>query len=78
MIKTIIASLLLGAVLSLRFKVLILAPTIIAAWAVLTGIGLVREITVAWVVLEIVVVTTSLEVGYLATLLMEGRALRPN
>jgi hypothetical protein len=78
MIKTIIASLLLGAVLSLRFKVLILVPTIIAAWAVLTGIGLVREITVAWVVLEIVVVTTSLEVGYLATLLMEGLALRPN
>ena len=72
MSTTIIASLLVGAVLSLRFKVLILVPTIIAAWAVLTGIGLVWEITAAWVVLEIVVVTTALEVGYLATLLMEG------
>jgi len=82
MSTTIIASLLVGAVLSLRFKVLILVPTIIAAWAVLTGIGLVWEITAAWVVLEMVVVTTALEVGYLATLLMEGLmeglAIRPN
>ena len=78
MSTTIIASLLVGAVLSLRFKVLILVPTIIAAWAVLTGIGLVWEITAAWVVLEIVVVTTALEVGYLATLLMEALAIRPN
>ena len=60
MSTTIIASLLVGAVLSLRFKVLILVPTIIAAWAVLTGIGLVWEIPAAWVVLEIVVVTTAL------------------
>jgi hypothetical protein len=78
MSTTIIASLLVGAVLSLRFKILILVPTITAAWAVLTGIGLVWEIAAAWVVLEIVVVTTALEVGYLATLLMEGRAIRPN
>ena len=78
MSTTIIASLLVGAVLSLRFKVLILVPTIIAAWTVLTGIGLVWEITAAWVVLEIVVVTMALEVGYLATLLMEGLAIRPN
>ena len=82
MSTTIIASLLVGAVLSLRFKVLILVPTIIAAWAVLTGIGLVWEITAAWVVLEIVVVTTALEAGYLANLLMEGLmeglAIRPN
>ena len=78
MSTTIIASLLVGAVLSLRFNVLILVPTIIAAWAVLTGIGLVWEITAAWVVLEIVVVTTALEVGYLATPLMEALAIRPN
>ena len=78
MSTTIIASLLVGAMLSLRFKVSILVPTIIAAWAVLTGIGLVWEITAAWVVLEIVVVTTALEVGYLAALLTEGLAIRPN
>jgi hypothetical protein len=78
MSTTIIASLLLGAVLALRFKVFILVPTIIAAWAVLTGIGLVWEITAAWVALEMVVVTTALEAGYLGTLLMEGLAIRPN
>jgi hypothetical protein len=78
MSTTIIASLLVGAVLSLRFNVLILVPTIIAAWLVLTGIGLVWEIAAAWIVLEIVVVTTALEVGYLATPLMEALAIRPN
>jgi hypothetical protein len=65
-------------VLALRFKTFILVPTIIAAWAILTGIGLVWEITAAWVVLEIAVVTTALQVGYLATLLTEGLAVRPN
>ena len=74
MSTTIIASLLVGAVLSLRFNVLILVPTIIAAWLVLTGIGLVWEIAAAWIVLEIAVVTTALEVGYLATPLMEALA----
>ena len=78
MSTTIIASLLVGAVLSLRFNVLILVPTIIAAWLVLTGIGLVWEIAAAWIVLEIVVVTTALEVGYLATPVMEALAIRPN
>ena len=59
-------------------KTFILVPTIIAAWAILTGIGLVWEITAAWVVLEIAVVTTALQVGYLATLLTEELAVRPN
>ena len=55
MSTTIIASLLVGAVLALRFKVFILVPTILAAWAVLTGIGLAWEITAAWIALEIAV-----------------------
>ena len=78
MSTTIIASLLVGAMLSLRFKVSILVPTIMAAWAALTGIGLTWEITAARVVLEIVVVTTALEVGYLAALLTEGLAIGPS
>jgi hypothetical protein len=69
---TIIASLLVGAVLALRFKVFILVPTILAAWAVLTGIGLVWVITAAWIALEIAVVTTALQVGYLSPLLLGG------
>jgi hypothetical protein len=43
----IIASLLVGAVLALRFKIFILVPTIIAAWAILTGIGLLWELDCA-------------------------------
>jgi hypothetical protein len=78
MSTTIIASLLVGAVLALRYNIFILVPTLIAAWAILTGIGLVSEIAAAWIVLEIVVVTTALQVGYLATLLTEGLAVRPN
>jgi hypothetical protein len=75
---TIIASLLVGAVLALRFKVFILVPTIFAAWAVLTGIGLAWEITAAWIALEIAVVTTALQVGYLSPLLLEGLAIPPS
>jgi len=78
MSTTIIASFLVGAVLELRFKVFILVPTIIAAWAVLTGIGLVWEIAAVWIALEIAVVTTALQVGYLASLLVEGLAVRPS
>jgi len=78
MSTAIIASLLVGAVLALRFKVFILVPTILAAWAVLTGIGLAWEITAAWIALEIAVVTTALQVGYLSALLLEGLAIPPS
>jgi len=78
MSTTVIASLLVGAVLALRFKVSILVPTILAAWAVLMGIGLAWEITAAWITLEIAVVTTALQVGYLSALLLEGLAIPPS
>jgi len=76
MSTTVIASLLVGAVLALRFKVSILVPTILAAWGVLTGIGLASKITAAWITLETAVVTTALQVGYLSALLLEGLAIR--
>jgi len=53
-------------------------PTILAAWAVLTGIGLAWEITAAWIALEIAVVTTALQAGYLSPLLLEGPAIPPS
>jgi hypothetical protein len=46
--------------------------------AVLTGIGLVWEIAAAWIAFEIAAVTTALQVGYLASLLVEGLAIRPS
>jgi Mg/Co/Ni transporter MgtE len=51
---------------------------ILAAWAVLAGIGLAWEITAAWIALEIAVVTTALHVGYLSPLLLEGLAIPPS
>ena len=78
MSTTVIASLLVGAVLALRFKVSILVPTILAAWGVLTGIDLAWEITAAWITLETAVVTTALQVGYLSALLLEGLAIPPS
>jgi hypothetical protein len=52
-------------------------PTIIAAWAVLAGIGFVWEMTLSRIALEIAVVTTALQIGYL-TCLLEGLAIRPS
>ena len=73
MSTTIIASTLFGAVLALRLKVFILVPTILAAWAVVTAVGLVWEIAAAWIACEIAVVTTALQLGYLASLLVGHR-----
>jgi hypothetical protein len=36
------------------------------------------EITAAWIALEIAVVTTALQVGYLSPLLLEGLAIPPS
>jgi hypothetical protein len=57
---------LLGAVLGQRFKVLILAPSIAfsAAVAIAVGIGRAED---AWgITLTVIVVSASLEVGYLS------------
>ena len=79
MSTTIIASLLVGAVLALRFKVFILVPTILAALGGSdrhrTRVGISRQL---WIALEIAVVTTALQVGYLSPLLLEGLAIPPS
>ena len=77
MSTAVIASILVGAILALRFNVFILMPTIIAAWAVLAGIGFVWEMTLSRIALEMAVVTTALQIGYL-TCLLEGLAIRPS
>jgi hypothetical protein len=61
-----IVSVLLGAVLGLRFKVLILVPVIgMGLVVVLTG-GLLLHDSLARVALAIVLMATCLQVGYLA------------
>jgi hypothetical protein len=75
MSTAIIASILVGAILGLRFKVYIMFPTVLAALAVLAGIGLVWEIASSRIALEMVVVTTALEIGYLVPLWLDELAI---
>jgi hypothetical protein len=61
-----IVSILLGAILGVRFKVLILVPTIgIGLLVVLAG-GLVKHDSLTRIALAVVLMTTCLQVGYLA------------
>jgi len=60
-----IVSSLLGAVLGLRFKVLVLVPVIAAGLLLIVGRGLLLHDTLIRLVLEVVVAATCLELGYL-------------
>jgi hypothetical protein len=61
-----IVSVLLGAVLGLRFKVLILVPTIGIGFLVVLAEGLLRHDSLMRVALAFVLMTTCLQLGYLA------------
>jgi hypothetical protein len=65
MITLTIASVLVGALLGMRFRVFILVPAVLLGVAIVTGVGIARESGIWWVAFEIVVITTALEVGYL-------------
>jgi hypothetical protein len=58
-----VVAMLSGAVLGLRYKVLILAPAIM--FALVFVVGLAREAGIWWIALDMVVVTTALQLGYL-------------
>jgi len=58
-----VVAMLSGAVLGLRYKVLILAPAIM--FALVFVVGLAREAGIWWLALDMVVVTTALQLGYL-------------
>ena len=83
MITVAIASICIGALLALRYKVFVLIPTIIFTCAVLGATGLVREISASQVALEMFVLSTALQLGYLAPFLVSacihavGAALYP-
>ena len=62
-----VVSALLGAVLGLRFKVLILVPTVgIGLFVILGGGGLVLHNSLTRVALAAILMATCLQVGYLA------------
>jgi hypothetical protein len=66
MITVIIAAIFVGALLSLRFRVFVLIPSIILACAVISGAGILWDIGASQIALEIVALTTALQLGYIA------------
>ena len=65
MVTFTIVSVLVGALLGMRFRVFILLPVVLLTVAIVAAVGLARE-SGAWrILLEIVVVMAALELGYL-------------
>ena len=65
MVTFTIVGVLVGALLGMRFRVFILLPVVLLTVAIVAAVGLARE-SGAWrILLEIVVVMTALELGYL-------------
>jgi len=56
---------LVGAVLGLRFKVLVLVPVICVALAIVLVDGIARGDGLWWLALAMIVITTSLQLGYI-------------
>ena len=65
MVTFTIVSVLLGALLGTRFRVSILLPVVLLAVAIVAAVGLARESSAWRILLEIIVVMTALELGYL-------------
>ena len=60
-----ILSFLLGAVLGQRFKVLVLGPSVAFGAVVAIAVGIGRAEDVWWILLTVILVSASLEIGYL-------------
>jgi hypothetical protein len=59
-------SLLIGALVGLRFRFLILVPVAMVALVFVMGVDVAREAGVWWIVLDMVVASISLQLGYFA------------
>lgn len=68
MIWLAIFSLLVGAVLAQRFKVVVLVPATVMVLATATGTGFVQAQSAWWTILLAVAGTASIQIGYLAGL----------
>jgi hypothetical protein len=60
-----LAALLVGAVLGMRFKVLILLPAIVASFLVIGAVGIGSSTGLGFVALAAIVAATCLQLGYL-------------
>jgi hypothetical protein len=68
MIAVAIASICIGALLALRYKVFVLIPAIMFTCALLGATGLVWEISASQIALEMFLLSTALQLGYVAPL----------
>jgi hypothetical protein len=66
MILLVVLGLLTGVLLGLRFTVLILVPVLMLALILTISVDIAREIGFWWIVLDMFVVSTALQMGYLA------------
>ena len=66
------AALLLGAVLGLRFKVLILLPAAVVAVAIMVTANSIEHSSLSMTVVDVVLVLASLQIGYLAGAIAGG------
>jgi hypothetical protein len=66
------AALLLGAVLGLRFKVLILLPAAVVAVAIMIAADSIERIGLSVTVVDVVLVLAGLQMGYLAGAIAGG------
>ena len=66
------AALLLGAVLGLRFKVLILLPAAVVAVAIMVTADSIEHSSLSMTVVDVVLVLASLQIGYLAGAIAGG------
>jgi hypothetical protein len=72
---------LVGAVLGLRFKVLVLVPVICVALAIVLVDGIARGDGLWWLALAMVVIATSLQLGYILGIVVRfvlGAVRAPN
>jgi hypothetical protein len=66
------AAVLLGAVLGLRFKVLILLPAAIVAVAIMVAADSIEHASLSTTVVDVVLALASLQIGYLAGAIAGG------
>lgn len=66
------AAILLGAVLGLRFKVLILLPAAVVAVAIIIAADLTEHSSLSTTVVDVVLALASLQMGYLAGAIAGG------
>ena len=71
------AAVLLGAVLGLRFKVLILLPAAVVAAAVIVAADSIQHSSLSTTVVDVVVALACLQMGYLAGAIAAGLMGRP-